>query len=588
MLMSEIAEYLERIENTRSKLEMTDILSELFKKCKSNEIAKLVYILQGRIKPPFTGIYLGIGEKYIIDAIALASGYPKKQVGQYYKKSGDIGKTAEHFIASKKQSSLSYEKLSLIHAHESLLKITEISGAGSQKIKIKKLAELFMKTSPLGARYLARFANGKLRLGVGDPTILDALSVYLAGSKSKRKSIERAYNLCSDLGYVAELVVKDPSKIDKFKLRIFSPIRPALAERLPNANAIFAKLGPCYVDSKYDGMRMMIHRKGDRVEIYSRRLDRITDMFPDVVRNALKLKAKEFIIDGEALAYNEKEHRYFSFQETMQRKRKYGIKEEAEKLPLNVFAFDLLYKNGRDYIDKPFRVRRKELERLIDKNNEGIKISAITFANSAKEIQDYFDECISQHLEGIIAKDPNAPYVTGARKFSWIKLKKSYAGEIQDTFDVAILGYYRGKGSRARFDFGGVLCGVYNPKRDMFETITKVGSGFTEEQMREFSKMLSKIRVKEKPNNVDSNMTPDYWVEPKYVITVAADNITLSPNHTCGIKENKQGKGYALRFPRMIMLRPLKDKDAYDSTTTKEIVEMYNLSRSQAKDIKSK
>ena len=260
----------------------------------------------------------------------------------------------------------------------------------------------------------------------------------------------------------------------------------------------------------------------------------------------------------------------------MRRKRKYEIKKMEEVLPLRLFAFDLLYLNGTDYTVKPMKERRKTLEKVIPKDNDRIKVSNCIIAKSAKEIQDFFNECINQHLEGIIAKDLNAPYIAGARKFAWIKLKKSY-GKLGDTFDVVIIGYYHGKGHRAKYDFGGLLTAVYNPERDVYETIAKVGSGFSEDMMKQLKEMLDKIKVKHKPKEVDSRIEPDYWVELKYVITVSADEITLSPVHTCGHTDNPEDKGFALRFPRMIQLRT--DKNPEDATTTKEIKEMFELQR---------
>ena len=586
MLFSELAEYLKRIEETPSRLDMTDILVELFramsKEGPKKDIGKLIYVLQGRISPAFTGVELGVGERYIVESISLASGYTVKQVDAQFRKSGDLGDTAEHFLSGKRQSAFMFEELTLDSAYDAFIKIATTSGIGSQQGKIKKVAELFTRTSPLGAKYIARFVNGRLRLGVGDPTILDAFSMYMQGTKEKRVEVERAYNLCSDLGLVADTVMNHPEKLKNFKPAVFSPIRPALAERLPTAKDIFDKIGPCYVDSKYDGLRMQIHRKNDKVEIYSRRLEKITNMFPDVVKAALALPSKEFILDCEALAYNRKEKRYYSFQETMQRKRKYGIKEAAEELPLYVFAFDLLYKDGEDCTNMPYKERREMLEKFIGTKNERIKVSEQKFAKTAKDLQKYFDEAIRQNLEGIIAKDPASRYVAGAREFAWIKLKKSYAGgEVSDTFDVVILGYYRGKGIRTQFKFGGLLCGVYNPDRDVFETLARVGGGFTEEEMKQFEEMLSKITIKEKPKNVDAEIKPDYWVELKYVIAVTADEITLSPTHTCNKLANPSGKGFALRFPRMVMFRP--DRDVYSSTTSKEIQEMFDSFRKKGR-----
>ena len=218
-------------------------------------------------------------------------------------------------------------------------------------------------------------------------------------------------------------------------------------------------------DSKYDGLRIQAHKKGNKIEIYSRNQEIITHMFPDIVDAIKKLKAKDIIFEGEALVYDEKSKKYYSFQETMRRKRKYEIKKMKEKFPLKLFAFDLLYLNGKDYTQEPFDKRRKELEKAMPKKSRRLVVSNVFIADSPKEMHEFFKECLKQGLEGIIAKDLKAPYIAGARKFSWIKLKKSY-GKVADTFDVVIVGYYLGKGHRARFNFGGLLTAIYNKKRD--------------------------------------------------------------------------------------------------------------------------
>ena len=576
MKFSELAVYFEKIESTTSRLEMTQYLAELFSKTDREEIDKVVYLCQGQLVPSFKGIDLGVGEGLLIRAISHATGYDTTTVEKVYTKTGDLGLTAEELVKKKKQITLYTKELTVTQVYDRFYKIATISGKGSIDLKIKYMAELFTSASPLEARYIARFLTGRLRLGIGDPTIIDALSTYKTGSKELREVIERAFNLCSDLGLVARLLVEDIKKIERFKPTVFSPIRPALAERLPSAEAIFERLGECLVDSKYDGMRCQVHKKGEKIELYSRNLERITHMFPDIVEGVKKIPQEEIIFEGEMLAYDENHRRYYSFQETMRRKRKYEIKKMEEVLPLRLFAFDLLYLNGTDYTVKPMKERRKTLEKVIPKDNDRIKVSNCIIAKSAKEIQDFFNECINQHLEGIIAKDLNAPYIAGARKFAWIKLKKSY-GKLGDTFDVVIIGYYHGKGHRAKYDFGGLLTAVYNPERDVYETIAKVGSGFSEDMMKQLKEMLDKIKVKHKPKEVDSRIEPDYWVELKYVITVSADEITLSPVHTCGHTDNPEDKGFALRFPRMIQLRT--DKNPEDATTTKEIKEMFELQR---------
>jgi DNA ligase-1 len=314
-----------------------------------------------------------------------------------------------------------------------------------------------------------------------------------------------------------------------------------------------------------------VHKKGDRVEIFSRRLERITPAYPDVVKAAEKLKAKSIIFEGEALAFNEKEKKFYSFQETMHRRRKHGVEKAKEKYPLRVFAFDLHMLNGKDYTQKPYLERRKALEKVFPRGM--LELSEMKIVDSIKEMQELFDRATKMRLEGIIAKDLEAPYTAGKRKFAWIKLKKSYGKEI-DTIDAVVVGYFRGKGSRAEFGFGGLLVAVLNEKGGRYETIAKVGSGFTEEEMETFAKELGKMKEKEPPKDLDFRIEPDFWVKPKMVVEIAYDNITKSPTHNCGEEE---GKGYALRFPRLIRVR--EDKGPKETTTTKEVKEMYKESK---------
>ncbi|MGB9634839.1 MAG: ATP-dependent DNA ligase, partial [Candidatus Micrarchaeia archaeon] len=291
--------------------------------------------------------------------------------------------------------------------------------------------------------------------------------------------------------------------------------------------------------------------------------------------------ANEIIFEGEALAYNENTGEFYPFQQTIQRKRKYDVAEKAESMPLRLFAFDILYLNGKNLITLPLKERRKILESVVKKGSKTILLSEAYKVASHDEVQRYFDEFISRGLEGIIAKDLNAPYTVGARKFAWIKLKRSYKGELSDTIDLVIVGYYAGRGARAKFKFGGVLGAVYDPHTDTFQTIAKVGSGFSEDQMEMMEEILSKSVVKKPDPRVNSLMKPTYWVEPRYVITVNADEITRSPVHTCGKVGDEPG--YALRFPRMIGdIR--KDKRPEDATTVDEVIEMYTMQKRVEQD----
>lgn len=575
LLFSEVAKTFDLLEQKSGRLEMTDILAELLKKVKTSEVDKLVYLIQGILAPPYEGTDLGIGERFAIEAIAISSGNTVNQVDRHYKKSGDLGITAEQLLSKKTQTSLGGQDLNLTYLFKSLLKIGKSSGPGSQELKIKLLAELLNNGSPLEARFIVRFALGRLRLGVGDPTILDSISVAHAGDKSLRESLERAYNVCADMGYVARLFYEDPKNIKKFKVQPFKPLMPALAERLSTPEQVIKKIGKCAIDSKYDGFRLQCHKKGDNVELYSRKLERMTHMFPDVVDAIKQLKAKEIIFEAEALAYNEKAGRYFSFQQTMHRRRKHGIDAASKELPLNLFCFDILYLNKKDLTTKPYQERRKTLQKVFRKKKTILKPSKVVITDDVDKVEELFSNSLNQGLEGIIAKDLSAQYTAGKRKFAWIKLKKSY-GQSVDTIDGIIVGYFLGKGSRAEFKFGGLLVAVYNPEHGRLETVAKIGSGFTEDEMSTLREMLHKTRTKNPVKDLDYEIEPDFWVQPKYVVEVAFDDITKSPTHTCG---KKDGKGYALRFPRMLSLRD--DKTSKEATTTQEVIEMFELQHSR-------
>ncbi|MGC8547670.1 MAG: ATP-dependent DNA ligase [Candidatus Micrarchaeia archaeon] len=584
MLFEEVAKYYEKLESISSRLAMVDTLAEMLGKAKKDEIKNLIYMTQGTLAPPFEGLEIGIAEKLAEEAIGIATGASKEEISSSFRKTGDLGISAEQFIQSSKLRRMSRSKPELNDVFMTMLKIAKTSGEGSKDIKIKSLADLLASSSPLEARYIVRFSLGELRLGVGDATILEALSKLVTGERAFKEKLENAYNICSDLGTIGEVLVKEGTKaIENFKVSLFKPIRPALAERLPTSQEILERMhGKCAVESKYDGLRAQVHvdKKNKHVEIFSRRLERLTDMFPEIVKAALEeTKGNELIFEGEAISYDETTGQFRPFQETIQRKRKHEVKEMSEELPLHLFAFDIMYYNGEDYLNKPYAERRKKLEEVIPGTGT-IRLADRILATSAKEIDQYFEDVVSNGLEGIVAKDLNAKYIAGARKFSWIKMKRSYKGELTDTVDLVIVGYYTGKGSRTEFGLGGLLGAVYNDKEDVFETITKIGTGFTEQMMVELKRTLDKIRVPSKPARVKALIQPDYWVEPKYVITVKADEITKSPMHTAGRhEENGIEMGYALRFPRIVGGGIRQDKSAEEATTTKEIIEMFTQQR---------
>jgi DNA ligase-1 len=584
MLFRRLGEYFEKLETMSSRLLMVEVLTEMFKEAKASEISKIIYITQGVLAPPFEGIKFNLAEKIAEESIAIATGHSKEDVSKAYRKSGDMGITAMELQEKSRLKKMSNKEFTVSEFYDAMRKIAETSGAGSKDHKIKMLANVIAASTPTEAKYAVKYPLDELRMGVGDATVMEALAAAFLGDRKLKEKLEVAYNLCSDLGSVGEEVAEHGIKgIESFKVSLFKPIRPALAERLPTAEEIIEKMGgSASVEQKYDGFRCQIHKKSNKVRIFSRRLEDTTEMFPDL-RDAMvnEIRAEEIILDGEALAYNEKTQQFLPFQETIQRKRKHRVDEKALEMPLKLFAFDIMYLEGKNLMDEPYKKRRELLEKVTSASDT-IRPSTRIITSSPKELEEFFQTSIENGLEGIVAKEQNGKYVAGARKFGWIKMKRSYKGELEDTLDLVIIGYFLGKGQRSEFKFGGLLCAAYNEKRDMFESVSRIGSGFSEAQMVELKRALDKIIVKSRPARVDSIVEPDFWVIPKYVVTIKADEITKSPMHTCGKGLQKDGTeaGYALRFPRLVGNEAIRsDKSIEDATTTEEVIEMYNQQR---------
>lgn len=575
MKFSVLSKYFEKLEGTSKRLELIDILSDLFKKADDSEIVKICYLIQGRVAPFFEPTEIGMAENMVAVAIARAFNKEKEAVIKIYKKLGNMGKTAEELSRSHKSKILNH-KLTVSEVFEELMKIAKFTGEGTVEKKISTLTNLLKKLDPVSAKHVVNIPLDTLRLGVGDPTILDALSLAKHGDKTLRPILEDAYNKTSDLGFIAETFFKKGiAGIKSIKLIVGKPVRPALAERLPSADEAIKRLGKEFAaEPKFDGFRVAIHKNKHEVILFSRNLENTTHAFPDLVKGVREeVKANSAILEGEAIAYNPETQEFLPFQETTKRRRKYKVEEMVKKLPLVLFAFDLLYLNGKDITQKPYKERRKLLESILSKDNAIIKLSEERILHKATEITDFFNEVISEGLEGLMLKKLESPYVAGGRGFHWIKFKRSQAGELTDTVDCVLLGVYSGKGKRTKFGVGGLLVGVYDDKKDEFASISRIGTGLTDEEFKKVDELSKHLKLEHKPARVNSDISPTFWVEPKIVLEVYADEITRSPIHTAG--RDKEGLGYALRFPRLVKFRE-KDKKAEDATTVSEIIKLYD------------
>ncbi|MEM4869617.1 MAG: ATP-dependent DNA ligase [Desulfurococcaceae archaeon] len=581
-----LVDTMERIELITARTQMVAYLVTLFKQTPPSIVDKVVYMIQGRLWPDWKKMpELGLGEKLLIKAIALASNTSEREVEQLAKNLGDLGKAAESLkqrLMTKQTTTLfsfaskQQVELTVLTVYNTLVKIALTQGEGSKDLKIRLAAGLLRDASPKEAKFIVRFIEGKLRVGIGDATIMDALASAYGGGAYARAVIERAYNLRADLGEVARILAeKGLEELRKIKPEVGVPIRPMLAERLSDPKEILAKVGgECFVEYKYDGERAQIHKKGGNVWIYSRRLEDITHQYPDVVQRVLEsIETDEAIVEGEIVAYDPETGELKPFQELMHRKRKHDVHVAIKDYPVKVFLFDLLYLNGEDYTVKPLLERRAALEKIVKETDDFLVAKYIRTSN-VEELEKFFLQAISEGAEGVMVKalHRDAVYQAGARGWLWIKYKRDYKSEMADTVDLVVVGAFYGRGRRGG-KFGALLMAAYNPEEDVFETVCKVGSGFKDEDLDRLPEILKPYIRDRKHPRVVAEMEPDVWVEPALVAEIIGAELTLSPIHTCAKGTVKPDAGISIRFPRFIRWRP--DKKPEDATTSQELVEMY-------------
>jgi DNA ligase-1 len=577
MLFDTLVETYSKLESTTKRLEMTDILTDLFKIADSGNIDKIIYMTQGKIHPDWKGQpEIGMAEKMVKEALIRVTGLKKAKVESLVQTLGDIGLAAEEAMSKKTQSGFFSKQLSVTDIYNGLDNIARRSGTGSARQKMDLLGSLLVDSSPLGARYLSRMVEGKLRMGIGDMTILDALAQAFTGSKEKRPELERAYNLSSDLGAVAiTLVDHGLDGVLNFKIRAGAPIRVMAAQRLSNTEEIIEKLGGhCSAEYKLDGERFQIHKDGDVINIFSRRLENITHMYPDAVKLTIeRITVDKAIIEGEAVAYNPDTGEDMPFQTLMKRRRKYKIEEMMAKIPIRVYLFDCLY-DGEDLTLKPYPYRIERLDAITDATDDFKPVERLE-TNDPDELESFFQQSLSDGTEGLIVKSTSddSIYRAGARSWLWVKLKRSYQSKMQDHVDLAVVGAFYGRGRRAG-SYGALLVAAYDPSDDKYKTVCKVGTGFTDVNLAEMPGRLDQYRVESKPGNVDSLLEAEVWFDPVVVMEVLGDEITASPLHLAAFGEIRKDAGLAIRFPRFTRWR--EDKSAEEVTQVGEILDMYN------------
>jgi DNA ligase-1 len=572
MRLTALADALTRLEGTSRRNDAVRIVADLLTRLSQSERPAVIYLLQGQLRPPYEGIELGVGERMLVRALARAYGTTETIVTRRLRRTGDLGVVAESLAATTSRRS---RGLTVRQAYDAMLAIARAGGSGSLERKTRRLLALLGRATPREARYLVRIAQGRLRLGIGDATVVEAVATAALGDRRKKGVVEAAYNVRSDLGAVAQVAFARGARgLARIAPQIGVPIRPALAQRLPSADAIIGRLGTVQAEPKYDGLRLQLHRDGERVWAFSRRLENVTAQFPEIAAGARRqLRVRRAILDGEAVVIDPKTGRFLPFQVTMTRKRRHGVAAAARRYPLRLFAFDVMLADGRNLMPRPQRERSARLAAIVRvRPRSTIAVTEWILTTQAAELQAYFRTMLRRGLEGIIAKRPDAPYRAGARAFDWVKLKRSYQTRLRDTVDLVIVGYFAGRGKRAKLGIGSLLAAVYDPEHDRLRTVAKIGSGASEAEWRALRAQLDRAATTSRPRRVDSLIEPDVWVEPRYVVEVIADEITRSPLHTSG--KSGTGPGYALRFPRLVNgIR--HDKGPAEATTEREILELY-------------
>ena len=579
MKFSIISDAFQKMEVTSKRLELTDILVGLIKEIPEDVISKAVYLIQGKLRPNFEGVELGIAEKLVMKAMSKSSGIPLKKIEEDYNKGGDLGQTAENILKRKIQTTFSSETITLERVYETLLKIANLEGKGSQEMKMRYVSSILNDATPQEAKFILKILLGTLRLGIAENTVMDALAIAFTGEKENREVIENAYNVSSDLGKVAQVVSTGGiEQIRKFQIQLFNPIRPMLADRIKSGEDTVKKFQNDFAaEYKLDGERAQIHKQKDTIMIFSRSLENITSYYPDIVEKISKLIiSDDVILEAEVVAMNTNSGDFLPFQELMHRRRKYEIDEAVTKYPITVNFFDVLFSNGKNCMEMEYIERRKLLEKII-KEDDFARLIPMSIINNEEQILEVLENSINSGCEGLMIKHLNSTYRAGIRGSNWLKLKREYQNDLGDSLDLVVIGAFFGKGRRTG-KYGTLLLATYNDEEDVFPSICKVGTGFSDESLDQLYQILSpKVTLKKNPRII-SDMAADMWFEPELVIEIVASEITQSPIHKTASDKIKENTGLALRFPKFTG-KIRTEKNAEDASTDEEIIALYKVQK---------
>lgn len=552
-----LAQLYEELSSTTKRLEKTSILSKFLKELHESD-RDVLYLLLGEIYASHDERKIGISNQLTIKAISKATGTEPNKVAQEWKSIGDLGKVAEKLTEKKKQATLRSHVLTTEKVLENLRKLPELEGKGTVEKKLSLITELLTSASPLEAKYLVRILLGDLRIGIKESTVRDALAdaFFSDDKKDSSNKIQEAIDKTNDLAEVFDLAKKRKIKfLEEVSLEIGKPVKVMLAQKVSTIKEGFEALGkPCAIENKYDGFRIVIHKKGNEIKLFTRRLENVTKQFPEVVEYVKKyVKGNSFILDSEAIGFDSKTKEYLPFQKISQRiKRKYDIEAIKEKLPVEVNVFDILYYNGSSMLKEPFEKRTALIKKIVKNNPYKIIHAKQIITSDEKKAQEFYKKALKDNQEGIMMKNLSAGYKPGSRVGQMLKVKPE-----ERELDLVITGAEYGTGKRSGW-LSSLVLSCKGEKNEFLE-IGKVGTGIKEKieqgiSFEELTKILKPLIIKEEGKTV--------YVKPKIVVSVTYQEIQSSPNYS---------SGFALRFPRFTALRP--DRNPNDIATLKEVEE---------------
>lgn len=553
-----LARTYEKLEKTSAKLEKTRILAELFSNTPTEDLPRVVLLSQSLVYPPYIQMEVGIATQLMTRAISKATGYSVREIEELHKKFGDLGSAAEECAKKRKQLTFFKKKLTIEFVFKTLQELGKITGEKSQEKKLSILSSLLLNAEPLEMRYIVRTILGELRIGVAEGIVRDAIAQAFLISKGVEKTeageaVEYAWNILSDFGEVARIAKEEGIKgLKRVKPVLGRPIQVMLGLKAESIEEVLKRHPKVVVEFKYDGLRMQCHKKGEKVWIFTRRLEDITKQFPDVVELIeRRIKAKECIIEGEAWPIDRKSGKPLPFQKLSQRiQRKYNIEKMVKEIPVQLNLFDCVYVDGELIIDKPLQERFKILSSIVEEVPRKLMLAERIFTGNPKEIEEFYHKALRLKQEGVFLKNPDSPYIFGRHVGGWYKIKPT-----METLDLVIVGATWGEGRRAKWLSSYVLA-CRDPDTGKFLTCGMMGTGLTEEQFDMMTKILKPLIIKEKGREVE--------VKPKVVVEVGYQEIQKSPNYE---------SGFALRFPRLIRVR--EDKGPREVDTIQRVKRLY-------------